>query len=89
MLGWLIRLVLQLDTKFCMTKNAGTVPGISLSKKVGGLIIATCGLGGPQYGKEQTAKQPAMLGGTFRGRWVVVLSMDRVAWLFKRCLNDC
>ena len=42
-----------------------------LSKKVGGRFIATCGLGGPQYGEEQTAKQPAMLGGTFRGRWVV------------------
>ena len=42
-----------------------------LSKRAGDLIIATCGLGGPQYGEEQTAKQPAMLGGTFRGRWVV------------------
>jgi hypothetical protein len=38
-------------------------PGISrcgmrwfLSKKVGGLITATCGLGGPHYGEEQTAK---------------------------------
>jgi hypothetical protein len=29
-----------------------------LSKKVGGLIAGTCGLGGPHYGEEQTAKQP-------------------------------
>ena len=29
-----------------------------LSRKVGGLITATCGLGGPHYGEEQTAKQP-------------------------------
>ena len=69
MLGCLIRLVLQLDTKFCMTKNAGTVPGISLSKKVGDLIIATCGLGGPQYGEEQTA------GTACHARWYVPRSM--------------
>ena len=42
-----------------------------LSKKTGGLITGTCGLGGPHYGEEQTAKQPNLLGGTFRGRWVV------------------
>jgi hypothetical protein len=29
-----------------------------LSKKVGGLITAMCGLGGPHYGEEQSAKQP-------------------------------
>ena len=39
-----------------------------LSKKTGGLIASTCGLGGPHYGKN---KQPNMLGGTFRGRRVV------------------
>ena len=29
-----------------------------LSKKTGGLITATCGLGGSHYGEEQTAEQP-------------------------------
>jgi hypothetical protein len=42
-----------------------------LSKKVGGLITATCGLGGPHYGEKQTAKH---------ARWYVSRSMGR-GWL--------
>jgi len=37
-----------------------------LSKKVGGLVTGTCGLGGPHYGEEQTAKL---------ARWYVSRSM--------------
>jgi hypothetical protein len=39
-----------------------------LSRKVGGLITATCGLGGPHYGEEQTAEH---------ARWYVSRSMGR------------
>ena len=37
-----------------------------LSKKTGGLITGTCGLGGPHYGEEQTA---------YQARWYVPRSM--------------
>jgi hypothetical protein len=39
-----------------------------LSKNVGGLISATCGLGGPHYGEEQTAKQPYARAGPYAPR---------------------
>ena len=60
-----------------------------LSKKVGGRFIATCGLGGPQYGEEQTAGNSlpcSVVRSAVDG--LLGLSMDRVAWLFTRCLND-
>ena len=53
-----------------------------LSKKIGGLINGTCGLGGPHYGEEQTARRISEISAytlnsqtAYHARWYVPRSV--------------
>ena len=70
-----------------------------LSKKTGGLITGACGLGGPQYGEEQTARRISEISAytlnsqtAYHARWYVPRSIgcllfDLTSWLGCLC-ND-